>query len=328
MIQPIFPPALKSGDTIGLVAPSGVLHRKRIERAIERLQKARFRIKTYGDIYRKHGYLAGDDETRANELMAAFADPDVQAIFPARGGYGITRLLDRLDYDVIRGQPKIVIGFSDITALHLALQRHCGLVTFHSPNPMDGLGVEEGMGSLAEQTFWRALRADNYLDSAGQRRPAGYELISPAVTDVLETVRPGQAEGRLTGGNLALVAATLGTPYEIDTAGRLLFLEDIGERPYRIDRYLSQLRLAGKLREVAGIVLGHFTDCQPAEGEASLSVEEVLTDYLEPLGIPVIRNFPAGHEVPNVTLPLGVLARLDADRGSLELLENPVALEG
>jgi muramoyltetrapeptide carboxypeptidase len=260
--------------------------------------------------------------------MAAFADPDVQAVFPARGGYGITRLLDRLDYEQIRRQPKIVTGFSDITALHLALQRHCGLVTFHSPNPMDGLGAEAGLGSLAEQTFWRALRADRYLDSAGQRQPAGYELIGPAVRDALETVRPGQAEGPITGGNLALIAATLGTRYEIDTAGRLLFLEDIGERPYRIDRYLSQLRLAGKLRAVAGIVLGHFTDCLPAEGEASLSLEEVLADYLDPLGIPVIRNFPAGHEVPNVTLPLGVLARLDADRSSLELLEDPVALEG
>jgi muramoyltetrapeptide carboxypeptidase len=325
-MQPIFPPALKPGDTIALVAPAGVLKRRRIERAIERIELAGFRIKTYGDIYRARGYLAGDDATRASELMAAFTDPTVQAVFPARGGYGITRLLDRLDYDVIGEQPKIVTGFSDMTALHLALQRHCQWVTFHSPNPMDGLGTVDGLEGLAEHFFWRALRADRYQDDMGQSREPGYVLIDHRGSVPLEMARPGQAEGRITGGNLALVAATLGTPYEIETAGRLLFLEDIGERPYRIDRYLSQLRLAGKLREVAGIVLGYFTDCLPAEGEKSLALKEVLADYMDPLTIPVVCNFPAGHEVPNVTLPLGVLARLDADRGCLELLENPVAL--
>jgi len=325
-MHPIFPPALNPGDTIGLVAPSGVLHRKRIERAIERLEQAGFRIKTYGDIYRKRGYLAGDDATRAAELMAAFTDTDVRAIFPARGGYGVTRLLDRLDYDAIREQPKIVTGFSDITALHLALQRLCGWVTFHSPNPMDGLGTVDGLEGLEEHFFWRALRAEQYRDDLGQPRKPGYGLIDPHGTVRLGRVRPGRAEGRITGGNLALIAATLGTPYEIETAGRLLFLEDTGEQPYRIDRYLSQLRLAGKLDVAAGIILGYFTDCQPATGKASLSLEEVLGDYLGHLDIPVARNFPAGHEVPNVTLPLGALARLDADRGSLELLENPVVL--
>jgi len=325
-MQPIFPPALKPGDTIALVAPAGVLKRRRIERAIERIELAGYRIKTYGDIYRGRGYLAGDDATRADELMAALTDPSVQAVFPARGGYGITRLLDRLDYDTIREQPKIVTGFSDITALHLALQRHCRWATFHTPNPMDGLGTVDGLEGLAEHFFWRALCADRYREDLGQPQKSGYLLIEPGGPLPLEVIRPGTAEGRITGGNLALVAATLGTPYEIDTAGRLLFLEDTGERPYRIDRYLSQLRLAGKLAEAAGIILGYFTDCQPAAEKASLSLEEVLGDYLEPLPIPVVRNFPAGHEAPNVTLPLGVLARLDAQRGSLELLENPVAL--
>jgi muramoyltetrapeptide carboxypeptidase len=338
-MQPVFPPALNPGDTIGVVAPSGVVNRKRVERAISRLQQVGFQVKTYGDLYRSRGYLAGDDQTRVSELMSAFTDPVVRAIFPARGGYGIARLLHRLDYDQIRRQPKIVTGFSDITALHLALQRHCNLVTFHSPNLMDGLGAVKGLGTLAEQSYWRALRADNYQATSEQNAlpgkssgHTGYALLGSDSTGmlemgvVLETVQTGQAEGRIVGGNLALIASTLGTPYEIDTTDRLLFLEDIGEPPYRIDRYLSQLRLAGKLDPLTGVILGHFTNCQPTEREKSLSLDEVMADYLAPLNVPVVRNFPAGHEMPNLTLPLGVLARLDADKGSLELLENPVTL--
>ena len=337
-MQPVFPPALNPGDTIGVAAPSGVVKRRRVERAISRLQQAGFQVKTYGNLYRSRGYLAGDDQTRASELMSALTDPEVRAVFPARGGYGIARLLHRLDYDQIRRQPKIVTGFSDITALHLALQRHCNLVTFHSPNLMDGLGAVKGLGTLAEQSFWRALRADDYQATSEQNdlpgKPlghTGYALLqsdSPGMLEmgVLETVQPGQAEGRIVGGNLALIASTLGTPYEIDTTDRLLFLEDIGEPPYRIDRYLSQLHLAGKLDPLTGVILGHFTNCQPAVREKSLSLDEVMADYLAPLNVPVVRNFPAGHEMPNLTLPLGVLARLDADKGSLESLENPVTL--
>lgn len=315
--------ALQRGDTIALVAPAGPVDRERIERAVGRLEEAGFRIKTYGDLYRKWGYLAGEDETRADELMQAFADPEVAAIFPARGGTGITRLLDLLDYTLIRRHPKIVTGFSDITALHAALFREAGLVTFHSPNPMDGLGMPDGFTDLSARSFWRAILADSYLG----RKTRGYEVpLLECERERLVTQVPGKAQGTLVGGNLALVCSLLGTPYEIDTTDNLLLLEDIGEQPYRIDRFLSQLRLAGKLDVLAGVVLGQFTDCDPPEGKPSLTLAEIFEGYFAYLGIPVLQNFPTGHTPDNATLPLGVEVELDADAKRLNVLENPVQL--
>jgi muramoyltetrapeptide carboxypeptidase len=315
--------ALQRGDTIALVAPAGPLNRERIERAVARLEESGFRIKTYGDIYRSWGYLAGDDETRADELMQAFADPEVAAVFPARGGTGVTRLLDLLDFAQIRRHPKIVTGFSDITALHAALLGQAGLVTFHSPNPMDGLGMPEGFTDLSARTFWRAVLAESYSD----RRSRGYEVpLLDSEREKLATLVPGKAQGTLVGGNLALVCSLLGTPYEIDTTDNILLLEDIGEQPYRIDRFLSQLRLAGKLDVLAGVVLGQFTDCDAPEGKPSLTLAEIFEGYFSYLGIPVLQNFPTGHTPDNATLPLGVEVELDADAKRLMVVENPVQL--
>lgn len=317
------PRALRRGDTIAIVVPASPVPREPIERAIAKLQAMDFRVKTYGDLYREHGYLAGDDSTRADELMAAFVDAEVSAVFPARGGNGVTRLLDRLDYDAIAANPKILAGFSDMTALHSALQNRTGLVTFHSPHPKDGIGADDGMSDLTARTYWRALLADEYADDA-----VGYEIpLSAAEREAVVTMRGGKSRGRLVGGNLALVCAMMGTPYETSTAGNLLLLEDVNEPPYRIDRFLAQLKLAGKLQELAGVVLGQFTDCRPAAEQASLSLDQVFDDYFADLSIPIVRNYPTGHCRDNATVPLGVEAELDADARTIRLLNNPVLLD-
>jgi muramoyltetrapeptide carboxypeptidase len=325
--QVIFPRALRPGDTIAFVAPAGRLDRERMERARQRLEAMGFKVQVPDDLYRAHGYLAGPDEVRARELMAAFRDPNVNAIFPGTGSYGSTRILDRLDYDVIRENPKIFIGFSDLTALHLAIQKKTGLVTFHSPNPMWGLGNEGNLGPFAATYFWRALLRREYVDADGHPLPAGYPIIVPQDAPQIEMLRPGIARGRLTGGNLSLVIALMGTEYEIDTKNRILFLEDIDERPYRIDRYLSQLRLAGKFDHVAGVILGQFRGCEPEEGKPSLTLAEVFADYFGGLDVPVVENFPAGHTTCNATLPLGALVELDADHRQITVLENPVRID-
>lgn len=321
-MQRLFPLALRPGDTLALVAPASPVEPEPVERAIKRLEQRGFRIKTYGDLYRKYGYLAGEDSVRAEEMMAAWADPEVAAVLPVRGGNGVPRILDLLDYDLIRKNPKVFVGFSDNTALHLALQNRSGLVTFHGPHPKDGIGATDGFSELAEATWSRALLADNY--AAGEE---GFTIAVPdAAQEAIQMLSSGVGRGRLTGGNLALVCAMMGTPYEIETQGSILLLEDIAEVPYRVDRMLCQLKLAGKLQQLAGAVLGQFTDCDPPGDSASLSLQEVFEHYFGSLGIPVIQNYPSGHCRDNATLPLNVEVELDAERCTITLLENPVAL--
>jgi muramoyltetrapeptide carboxypeptidase len=322
-MKTLIPRALYPGDTIAIIAPASVPDRESIERATTRLEEMGFRIKVFGDIFRRHGYLAGDDETRADELMKAVADPEVAAVFPARGGMGITRLLDLLDYNLFRKNPKILTGFSDITALHSALQREAGWVTFHSPHPNDGIGAVDGLSNLSARTFWRAVLGENY---DGHEKP-GYELpLTDEERASIVTTVPGKAQGLLVGGNLSLVCAVLGTPYEFDMQNRILFLEEVAEQPYRVDRFLSQLRLGGKLDVLAGVIIGQFTDCVPAEDKPSLEMSEIFDTYFGNLGIPVISNFPAGHTRDNATLPLNVPVQLDASSKRVTILENPVKL--
>ncbi|MEM9352042.1 MAG: LD-carboxypeptidase [Planctomycetota bacterium] len=305
----LIPPPLSPGDAVAFIAPAGPFDPPPIERATAAFEARGYRIKTYGDLYRRHGYLAGTDQQRLDELNAAVRDPDTRAILPARGGYGCGRLLDDIDYAAAAADPKRWIGFSDVTALHTALWAKCRLVTFHGPHPKDGLGREDGLPPAAEAAYWRALEA----------APEG-NLLPPDLVDSTTTRTPGVAEGQLFGGNVAVLASLLGTPYAVDTTDAILLLEDVGERPYRIDRFLLQLRQTGKLDSVRGIVLGYFTDCGPEEDEDSLSLEQVLADYIDPLGVPVLQGFPAGHESPNLALPLGVPVRLDADSRSLTAL--------
>ncbi len=310
------PAALKPGDTIALVAPAGELDGEAMERVRRRLIELGYKTTQRPDLLRQRGYLAGDDATRAAELMDAFRNPQVDAIFPGTGGYGATRMLDRLDYDVIRANPKILIGFSDITALHLAVWRRSRVVTFHSPNPMYSIGAENPSDPFTLDLFWRAITP--------QPDDPRRTVSAPENATAVKTVRGGVAEGRLVGGNLSLVSTLMGTEYEIQTDGCLLFLEDVRERPYRVDRFLSQLRLAGKLDRPAGVILGQFTRSEPKPDESTLSMDQVFDDYFADAPYPVVKNFPVGHHRINATLPIGVLAELNADRGVLTLLESGV----
>jgi muramoyltetrapeptide carboxypeptidase len=322
-MQLLKPKALERGDMIGVVVPAGPVDRERIARALELVRKRGFRTKTYGDIYRGTGYLAGDDATRAEELMAAFADPETAAVWCARGGYGVVRLLERLDFEVIRANPKVFVGFSDITALHLAFQQRAGLITFHGPNLQDGFGKPDDMPAANESALWKALMADDRMTTSNGGYT--YELAGEVAGD-LRTIANGVATGRIAGGNLAVIGGLMGTPFEIETVGRILFLEDVSERVYRIDRYLAQLSLAGKLQSAAGILLGTFSydDDEPADTQAAVAA--LIDEYCAGLKIPVLAGFPAGHTRYNLTLPMGALAEIDADRRHVRVLENPVSL--
>jgi muramoyltetrapeptide carboxypeptidase len=314
----IKPPALWPGDTIMFVAPAGPVQLAPLRAYAKRLQKAGYKVIIPNNIGRKSGYLAGTDEERAAELNAAIRDPKVRAIFPCRGGYGLTRILDRIDYAALRKDPKILIGFSDLTALHLAVARKARLITFHSPLLLHDLWREEPKFSFAASSFRRAIFADQYKPGE-----TGYEIALPPGRPGPVTVVGGKTRGRLVGGNLTLICATLGTPYAIEPKGNILFIEDTNEAPYRVDRALSQLRLAGVLDAMSGIVAGHFNTKNPDEAK---EMQRVLLEYLRKLKVPVIMNFPIGHIALNATVPHGAAAELDADRGSLRVLENPVRL--
>lgn len=321
-LTPIYPAVLRAGDTMAIVAPSGPVDVQSLERARARLVKRGFRVLVPDHIGRARGYLAGDDALRAEELMAAFLDDDVRAVVPARGGYGMTRILDRLDYDAIARHPKIVTGFSDITALHLAIHKHTGLITFHSPHPIDGWGSPGPPSELTDQAFWQAIGASQH--DRKFENGSGYTLPLGNYAGSLKPLRDGVARGRLTGGNLSLVAALLGTPFEIETQGRILFLEEVDERPYRIDRYLSQLKLAGKLDSAAGVLLGHFSGCRAPADKPSLSLDQVLQDYLGALEVPVLAGIPAGHHFDNITLPLNSIVEIDTRQRRVTVCEDPI----
>lgn len=305
---------LQKGDTIGLIAPSGAVRKEgAIERAIEETKRMGYNVKIGESCGKVYGYLSGTDEVRARDINTMFADDEVDAIVCVRGGYGTTRLLDLLDYDVIRANPKIFAGYSDITALHAVMFERCGLVTFHAP-----MAVSDWSGSpLDEATLASMLRA------LGTSEPMG-ELVNTPDYHVRKTVVPGVCEGTLVGGNLSLITSLLGTPYELDVRDRILFIEEIGERTYCVDRMLTQLRLAGAFEQCAGVVFGDFTDCPIEYLAFGLSLEEIIRDIVAPAGKPVFTGLQVGHCTPKLSLPHGVRCRLDADRCMLTVLEAAV----
>ena len=304
---------LKFGDTIGLIGPSGAVRKEgAVDRAIAYMQEMGFKVKVGESAHARYGYLSGTDELRARDLNAMFADPEVDAIVCTRGGYGTMRMLDLLDYEIIRANPKVFVGFSDITALHIAFLEKCGLVTFHGP-----------MATSWNDDFPDGFTKDALYRAVMEAAPLGNLLNAPGYHE-RATVNPGSAEGILVGGNLSLIAGTIGTPYEIDTKDRILFIEEVGERTYCVDRMLTQLRLAGKFEDCAGIVFGDFNDCPVEYPEFGLTLEEVIRDVAATCGKPVFTGLQAGHVSPKITLPFGVRCRMDADERTLTVLESAV----
>ncbi len=311
------PRRLAAGNTVGLVAPASPASEDEVIRfAGDLLRSFGFRVKEGRHLYDRTLYLAGDDRDRASDINAMFADDSVDAVFALRGGYGTQRLLPYLDYDLIRANPKVFIGNSDITGTLIAMHEKTGLVGFHGPSA----GGNFSDYALAE--FRKVL-----MEPADRTRIGEAPAIETREGRVEKKNRitgfsGGVAEGRLTGGNLTIVSTLMGTPYEPDFRGRIVFLEDVSEAPYRIDRMLTQLWLAGKLQQAAGIAFGKFTDTE--DDGNTFSIEEVLRMRCASLGIPVIGGLMIGHISDKTTVPMGIMARLDADAGSLELLEAAV----
>ena len=303
------PFALVPGSTLGIIAPaSPVAGPVCIEEGIRLLEGLGFRVVLGKYALNKNKYLAGSDPERAADLCAMFLDPRINGVVCLRGGYGSMRLLHRIDYRIIRRNPKVLVGYSDITALQLAIWKKAGLVTFSGPMLAPDFACA-GNGTTLKQ-FYRALT---------NPRPLG--VIPPAPGDRAVVINPGRARGRLLGGNLSLVTATLGTPYEINTRGVILFLEEVNEQPYRIDRMLSTLRLMGALDRIAGFIWGRCTDCGPGETFGSLTIEQILDDYIRPLGIPAYRGAQIGHISQQFIVPVGGLVEMDADAGTFRMLE-------
>lgn len=296
-------PLLKAGAGIALTAPAGPLSAGSVERAIRRVRSWGWRPLLGEHATRRAGFLAGDDPQRAADLNRAIRDPATDAVWCLRGGYGTMRLLERIGWDLWAERALPLIGFSDNTALHLALRRR-GVVSLHGPHA----GTAE-LPAFAERCLREVLTSP--VAAGTLPFPAG-------AREGVRTLRPGVAEGPLVGGNLALLAATLGTPYEIRAEGAILFLEEVGEAPYRVDRMLTQLRLAGVLDSAAGVAIGAFSNCDGPEGTGA---PEVIAERCSALSVPVVAGLPFGHVAESWTLPLGVPVRLDATAGTLTLLQ-------
>lgn len=310
------PPRLRPGDTVAIVSPSfATWDPDQIDIAVESLQALGFKTKLGHHLLDRRGYFAGRDEDRAADLNAMFADPAVNAIHALRGGWGAARLLPHLDFAAIARHPKILQGYSDITALLLPLHARTGLVTFHGP-----VGASKWNGFNVE--WMRRVLIDAEAATFQNVRETGDNLTQ--VEWRTRVLSPGTARGRLLGGNLTVLTAIVGSGYLPDWDDAILFLEDVEEAPYRIDRMLTQLALAGILRKVKGVVFGYCTDCKPGDSYGSLTLNDVLRDHLVPLGVPCLQGAMIGHIDRQFTLPLGVEVELDAAAGTIRMLEPAV----
>lgn len=312
------PPRLRRGDVVGLIAPAG------FSDDLEELEQIKSTIAGMGlvpkagaHVLTRYGYLAGSDAQRAADLNAMYADKDVRAVFAVHGGWGSARMLPHLHWKTIRANPKLLIGFSDITALHLAFAAHAGFPTIHAPNAANGW-LEQTWNS-----FW-TLAFQGGTPTLLNPDPGPDPFLQERARTA--TIRPGKASGRLLGGNLSVLAALVGTPYLPDFSGAILFLEDTGEAEYRIDRMLTQLGQAGILRRVAGVVFGQCTGCEiDVAGYSGFTLPQVLAQHLVPLGVPAFSGALIGHIANQFALPVGVRAEIDASAGSIRILEPAVA---
>lgn len=315
--KPIQPPRLFPGARIALIAPSGpLLERDHLARGADLCRALGYQPALMPNAGKVSGYLAGSDDERLADLNAALTDPAIDAVWCLRGGNGLNRIVDRVDFAGFSARPKPVIGYSDITVLLLALLSRCRTVTFHAPM------ARFSMPEFSRHHFDLVLTGVESPGALGRLRPPDGVLVPERGR--ITTIVPGRATGRLVGGNLTLLQSLVGTPYFPDFEGAILFLEDIGEDLYRIDRMLGHLRLAGVLTSLAGVAIGHFSRMRRGTFEGATGLDQVLRGYFEPHQIPVAHGFPIGHVAEQWTLPIGALAELDATRGELALLEPAV----
>lgn len=314
------PPRLRVGDTVGLIEPAGFSDGPQQIEAIKTVIAGMGLVPKVGQhVSTRFGYLAGADRDRAADINAMFADESVRAVFAVRGGWGCARALPYLDWDVIRANPKLLIGFSDITALHLAFADKAGFATIHGPN------AANSWQKISWESFWRlAFAAD-----APTFSPPDAQSVDPASPPdrwTTRTIHPGKASGRLIGGNLSVLSALVGTPWLPDFDGAILFLEEVGEAEYRIDRMLSQLALSGILGKAAGVIFGQCSRCvSPTPDYIGFTVPQLLDQYFQPLGVPAFQGANIGHVGNQLCLPVGARVEMDADTGTILVLEAIVA---
>ncbi|WP_106639190.1 S66 peptidase family protein [Allosphingosinicella vermicomposti] len=316
---PLKAPRLRLGDTVGLIEPAGFSDDLIEVEAIAGTIRAMGLVPKIGrHVAARHGYLAGTDEQRAADVNAMYADPEVRAVFAIRGGWGCARILPLLDWKTIRANPKLLVGYSDITALHLAFAARAGFPTIHGPNAANGW-QEQSWNSLWSLAF-------NGDTPMLQNPPSSPDALLNPERWHTTPIRPGKAKGRLIGGNLAVLTALVGTSWLPDMNGAILFIEDTGEAEYRIDRMMTQLALAGILKRLSGVVFGQCTRCtSDTEDYIGFTVPEVLHHHLAPLGIPAFYGANFGHVGNQLCIPVGVRAEMDAGAGSIRVLE-PVAV--
>ena len=312
----IKPGHLRQGDTVALVNPaSATAFRDSVQIVKESMEALGLKVRMGENVLGRRGYFAGTDEERAADLNRQFADPEIKGIIAVRGGWGCARLLPLVDFDNIMKNPKILVGYSDVTALLLSIYAKTGLVTFHGP---------VGMGP------WNSFSTDYFKKILFQKQapvfknPENRGNNLTQVSDRVVTITPGRATGRLLGGNLTVLSSIVGSGFLPDWKDSILFLEDVGENIYRIDRMLTQLKLAGILDAIKGFIFGKCTDCGPGEGYGSLTLEELFDDHIKPLGIPAWQGAMIGHEADKFTLPIGIEAAINSVEGTINLLEPAV----
>ena len=313
----IKPKKLGPGDTIGVVSPASPSeNRSEVYRAKEYLENLGYKVVIGKNVNKTKGFTAANEQDRIDDIHEMFSREDIDAVFVTQGGYGSAQLIRNLDFDLIRNHPKIFTGFSDITSLHLAIHKFCNFVTFHSPG-MARFNDEE-LTAYTKESFFRVL---TQADAPG-------EIKKVDEKNWLTRIHGGMVEAPTIGGNLTLVCATLGTPFEIDCKDKILFFEDVDTEPWVFDHMMSHLRNAGKLDNAAGFLIGHCENCAPRKHEPGFycdtSLEDVLHYYLDPLQKPALYGLPMGHGEDLATLPLGVMTRLDADSKTFTILESGV----
>jgi muramoyltetrapeptide carboxypeptidase len=297
--------AVKKNSTIGIISPAYIPVNSRLEKGIQYLENRGYSIKKGNNVGKKLAYFAGTDQERLNDIHQMFSDPDVDMIVSARGGWGGLRLVDKLDYDLISRNPKLFVGYSDITTLQLAIWTQTGIPSLSGP--MVAVEMGKGILSFTENHFWDQVH-----------NPDREYMFNFKQTNTV-TLYSGSATGNLLGGCLSLVSHLLGTPYSPDYRGAILFLEDVGEKPYKIDRYLAHLKQAGVFDKISGLILGDYIDCEAEEDEVSFTVDDILNDYISEMNIPVIKNFPYGHGDLKFSMPIGVEVTLDTEASLLKL---------